>query len=249
MSKLTKKEAIAKIDKIIDKIDLVKTKTYSSPEVAKWRRDARIKLSYVFGKDSEHVKEFENIGFDGPMIITSSTTDSDFDESFQEGLKRVKAILESMVDEINEHWADEDIELKLVKETFWKLLHPRVVELARGRFENGQFADAVEAVLKDINSMVKRIVKDKTGREYDGSDLMNAAFSLNKPIIILDDLNTVTGKNIQQGYMQIFAGAMTGIRNPKAHDNVVIDENRAVHFLFLGSLLMTRLDEKIPPLP
>jgi hypothetical protein len=44
--------------------------------------------------------------------------------------------------------------------------------------------------------------------------------------------------------MQIFAGAMTGIRNPKAHANIIIDSNRAIHFLFLASLLMYVIDEK-----
>jgi len=44
--------------------------------------------------------------------------------------------------------------------------------------------------------------------------------------------------------MQIFAGAMTGIRNPKAHANIVIDRNRAIHLLFLASLLFFKLDER-----
>jgi hypothetical protein len=43
--------------------------------------------------------------------------------------------------------------------------------------------------------------------------------------------------------MQLFAGSMIGIRNPKAHENVVIDKNRAIHFLFLSSLLMYKIDE------
>ena len=43
--------------------------------------------------------------------------------------------------------------------------------------------------------------------------------------------------------MEIFAGAMTGIRNPKAHSNIVLDENRAIHLLHLASLLMYKLDE------
>ncbi len=38
--------------------------------------------------------------------------------------------------------------------------------------------------------------------------------------------------------MQVFAGAMTGIKNPKAHENIVIDEVKAIHFLFLASLLL-----------
>ena len=47
----------------------------------------------------------------------------------------------------------------------------------------------------------------------------------------------------QLGYMEIFAGTMTGIRNPKAHSNIVIDEERGTHLLYLASLLMYKLDE------
>lgn len=45
--------------------------------------------------------------------------------------------------------------------------------------------------------------------------------------------------------MQIFSGAMTGIRNPKTHKNIKIDKKRAIHFLFLASLLMYKTDEQI----
>lgn len=74
---------------------------------------------------------------------------------------------------------------------------------------------------------------------------MTTAFSINSPIIKLTDLTTETGKSIQQGYMQIFAGSMTGIRNPKAHANLQPDKPTTVHLLMLASLLMTKLDERI----
>lgn len=126
----------------------------------------------------------------------------------------------------------------------WELMHPVVVNIARPRFESSHFADSVEAALKEVNDIVRQIVREQTGEELDGADLMNRALSLKKPIIILDDLTMTTGRNIQIGYMQIFSGAMTGIRNPKAHANIQIDATRAIHFLFLASLLLFMLDER-----
>jgi uncharacterized protein (TIGR02391 family) len=117
--------------------------------------------------------------------------------------------------------------------------------VAKSRFDSGHFADAVESALKEINASVKDIVKRKTGNELDGAPLMYAAFSPKNPIIVLDDLSTESGRNMQRGYMEIFAGAMIGIRNPKAHDNIHITENRAKHFLYLSSLLMQKIDERI----
>lgn len=109
----------------------------------------------------------------------------------------------------------------------------------------GYYADAVESALKEINQCVKNIVKNKRGVELDGADLMFQTFSPKTPVIILGDLSSKTGENIQEGYMHIFAGAMKGIRNPKAHENISIDRERATHFIFLASLLMYKLDEAI----
>ena len=36
---------------------------------------------------------------------------------------------------------------------------------------------------------------------------------------------------------------MTGIRNPNAHENLTIDEKRAIHLIFFASLLMFKIDE------
>jgi uncharacterized protein (TIGR02391 family) len=98
--------------------------------------------------------------------------------------------------------------------SIWKLLHPTVVKLARARFESRHYADAAEAVFKEINETVRKLVKNQTGKEYDGANLMQCAFSVTNPILKLDDLGNETGRNIQVGYQQIFSGAMTGIRKP-----------------------------------
>ena len=132
-------------------------------------------------------------------------------------------------------------------EEFWNLLHPIVAKIARTRFESGHFADCVEAALKEVNQAVRATVKARAGEELDGTQLMHKAFSAERPIIVLDDLASVCGKDIQKGYHLIFAGTMIGIRNPKAHANLEIDQIRAIHFLFLASLLMFKLDEQILP--
>lgn len=125
----------------------------------------------------------------------------------------------------------------------WEVLHPGISDVARERFESGHYADAVEAALKEVNQAVKAVVKERTGQEYDGANLMNRAFSPNNPVLTLADLSTQSGRDEQLGYMQLFAGAMTGIRNPKAHANIQIDDIRAVHHLFVASLLRFKMDE------
>ncbi len=128
---------------------------------------------------------------------------------------------------------------------FWEFVHPRICALARPRFEAGFFGDAVESSFKELNDAVKRIVRDTDGRELDGASLMNTAFSPNNPVVRLTPLATATDRDEQQGYMQIMAGSMTGIRNPKAHGNLNPDSTKALHLICLASLLMHRVDERI----
>ena len=128
---------------------------------------------------------------------------------------------------------------------FWQFVHPRVAALARERFEKNFYGDAVEAVYKEVNVAVKRIVGDAVGRRADGAGLMTTAFSVDRPLIKLTALETETDRNIQQGYMQIMAGAMTGIRNPKAHGNLNPSPRKALHLICLASLLMYQIDERV----
>ena len=125
----------------------------------------------------------------------------------------------------------------------WSLVHPAILELARPRMEQGFYADAVESACKVLNSRIREIVKAKTGEELDGSKLMLKAFSVDNPIIRLSSEKTQSANDIQKGYMQIYSGVMTGIRNPKAHDNEIITKEDALRKLIMISLLMLKIDE------
>ena len=131
------------------------------------------------------------------------------------------------------------------KNGIWGLIHHRVVNASKSRFESGHYADSVEAAFKEVNVEVKRRYLDATGKEEDGTTLMRRAFSGDSPAITLTKMDTTTGKNIQEGYQHIFAGAMQGIRNPNAHSNVDTPKENALHLLFLASLLFYKLDEAL----
>jgi uncharacterized protein (TIGR02391 family) len=124
---------------------------------------------------------------------------------------------------------------------FWSLINPKVATEARSRFEAGHYADAVESALKVVAEEVRR----RTGLKTDGSELMHKAFSLKKPHLVFENPIPATKESMQQGYMEIFAGTMTGIRNPKAHGLVQLDRRRCIHFIFLASLLADKIDEAV----
>ena len=134
-----------------------------------------------------------------------------------------------------------DINEELPASGLWALIHPAVAEEAFPRFRNRQYTDAVQAALK----VVAQIVRTRSGLSEDGSSLMQHAFSEKNPRLQFQDENPHIQKDMQIGYMQIFAGTMTGIRNPKAHTLIDIDQQRCIHFIFLTSLLAYKADEAI----
>lgn len=134
-------------------------------------------------------------------------------------------------------------------EGFWSYLHPMIYNVSGTKFNQGFYADSVESAMKEVNSRIKRIYKRYRKEEKDGQDLMRKTFSPTKPLLIFEDLDTESGKNVQEGYMQIFAGAIQAIRNPKAHENMYISREDAIKKLILASLLMEKVDEAIRHTP
>jgi len=125
----------------------------------------------------------------------------------------------------------------------WDLIHPIINRVARSRFESQHFADAVEASFKEVNNIIKKQYYSKSNEEEDGDKLMRKAFSTSQnnnftPIFPLADNSNESGRSIQQGYMDIFAGSMKGIRNPKAHSNITIGADEAWEKLVLASHLI-----------
>ncbi len=112
-------------------------------------------------------------------------------------------------------------------------------------YENKHYAQAVEEAFKRVILEIKRIYQDKTGQLLDGETLMNRAFGcMNQtPVIAFNQLLSREDQDEQQGMMNLFKG-IVGIRNKKAHTNVILDDPvRATEYLSLASLLMRLLDQ------
>ena len=90
-----------------DEIEQVIKKKSFSQEFKKWKRDTEVLLEYVFGTGTRHVTEFNEISY-FPSIWSGSTPDSYFEEVFREGLSTAKTTLQSMIDEVEEYWDNEE---------------------------------------------------------------------------------------------------------------------------------------------
>ena len=224
------------------------------------------KIDNLYKEIRRLMKNYDN-GFQGSytraeiLQITNSIVDiaysqKDSDEYIYQELMRIKNNLFFGFNMVNIFQLGEiKVLLEILKkkyenkisphEVLLEELHPEIKKVSKNKYVDGYFADAVESAFKEINTRVKKIFSQKNPGEKvpDGADLMNRVFSVNNPIIELDDLTNESGVNIQKGYMQMLAGAMTGIRNPKAHANVVITKEEALNSLFFASLLMDKIDK------
>ena len=118
--------------------------------------------------------------------------------------------------------------------------HPRVITASKSLFKNGHYAQAILEAYKAVNNFVK----EKTVLAQDGKALMSKVFSEDAPIIKLNELLSQSDRDEQEGFKFLFMGAMVGIRNPKAHDNVIqTDPHKTLEYLGFASLLMRKIEE------
>lgn len=101
---------------------------------------------------------------------------------------------------------------------------PEISDVCKDLFESGFYNQAVTEAFKALN----KFVQGKSGRE-DISDttLMNLAFSEKDPILHWSARSSTSEKNEQKGYMFLYAGGFTGIRNPCAHEIGWIDDHQS----------------------
>ena len=105
-------------------------------------------------------------------------------------------------------------------------------------FRDGHHSRAVEEAYKYLDNFVKKA----SGIEESGAKLMQAAFSFNNPILMLNAGSNTSEQDEQKGYLQIFAGCMTGIRNPRAHESDWEDsEIHALQLLVFANHLVERV--------
>lgn len=119
------------------------------------------------------------------------------------------------------------------------ILSPEITKACLKLYKDDHNALAVETAFKLINNYVK----SKSGlTSMDGMSLMQTAFSVSNPKIRLTKLKTKSEKDEQLGYMNIFAGCMVGIRNPRAHEHNYQDsERKTFELLILADHLMQKL--------
>lgn len=132
MRDFTKQEATVKLEEIIVEINNLRDESNSSPIFKKWHRDTQVALEYIFGPESRHVKDFNNIRF-FLGAVSNLTPRTEFQKAYVVGLDSATAILESMISEVAQYWDEEHpIDVKAGRKSHSKSSDHRKVFIVHG---------------------------------------------------------------------------------------------------------------------
>ena len=130
----------------------------------------------------------------------------------------------------------------------WSHVHPKIKRASEKLFKDGSYANATCDAFIEINVRVKSLfskLRPDATKIPDGDTVMKTVFSANSPMVKFCDISSETGSNIQKGFMEMLSGAMSALRNPKSHENILISRENAMRQIIFASMLMYKIDEAV----
>lgn len=119
-------------------------------------------------------------------------------------------------------------------------IHEHFPSNVRALFDDGHYSHATFEAFKYIDKEVARL----SSKSDTGYKLMMAAFNEQSPLISLNDLSSMSQTDEQLGFKFLFAGGMSGIRNPRGHEYSIKDDiETCLSHLGFGTMLLRKLEE------
>lgn len=125
-------------------------------------------------------------------------------------------------------------------------VHEDVLEFCKAELLVDNYFHAVFEATKSVADKIRR----KTGLQYDGSQLIDATFSLKAPLLKINPLISETDKSEHTGFANLLKGFFGMFRNTLAHEPKIkwdINERDALDIMALASLMHRRLDTAEKP--
>ena len=122
--------------------------------------------------------------------------------------------------------------------------HQRVLICCREELLVDDYFHAVQEAVKGICDRVREM----SGLLTDGNELIQTAFSVKNPYIVLNSLRTTSEQNQQNGLKEIILGLIHMVRNVTAHELRIrwdINENDAIDILQQVSFVHKYMDQCI----
>jgi len=195
-------------------------------------------LDEVFGQGTADARDF---WIEAAWFRVMSMDWEEKVQGFVVGRERTIKCVTDAIQRLEERLADgeEDTSARALRAYEGLVLHSEIARAATDLYRDGHYANAVEASVKALNGLVRL----RSDLELDGTSLMEKAFSPSNPVLKFNDLSDQSDRDEQKGFMMLFSGAVSGLRNPRAHGFIHDDPERALEFIAFVSLLAKLLDE------
>lgn len=201
-------------------------------------------LVSIFGKGSVEYNRYSIFSLEdtASIIFGQETPIIEIKAGYERGIKQAISSLKTIIELFEENLGDlgETQEGRALKAFGALDIHPEIEQAVSDLFKNGHYASAVEDSCKVLDGLVKI----RSGRhDLSGTELMQQVFSPKKPVLKFNDLASDTDKSEQQGMMFLYSGAMLALRNPRAHEIVEDNPEKALEYIAFLSLLVKSLDK------
>jgi uncharacterized protein (TIGR02391 family) len=197
----------------------------------------------IFGNNTVEYHRFSIYGLDttGVYMMHEAPLHAVIEghkRGIQQAVSKLKTIIELFEEKVGD--LGESPDGRALKAFGALNIHPEIARAVTKLFKDGHYANAVEDACKVLDGLVKT----RSGRhDISGTELMQNVFSAKNPTLKFNDLQTETDKSEQQGMMFLYAGAMLAFRNPRAHQIIEDDPEKALEYIAFLSLLAKSLNK------
>lgn len=219
--------AIPKIERRIADLKAVKVDSINSEDdlhsLEALKKKIDDTLMEIYGSDSQDYYRYRISSLDATVDVHSISFIDDRgpqpashrQSGIKTGINNAITTLESALSIMKERMGDsgEDAASRSIRAYAGLDLHMEIARAATKLYQDGHYSNAVEAAVKRLNGLVRL----RSDLEVDGTTLMERAFNPTNPILCFNALADQSDKDEQKGFMNMFSGAVSGLRNPRAH--------------------------------
>jgi hypothetical protein len=160
---MKQEKSVELIQKQIDLIDDIKSQERFSQSFKRWKRDTEIIIEKIFGNNTRHLTDFDNISY-SLWAFSTSTPEHKWQKAFLDGMETAKSVLTSMREEIIQFSEEDDNAEKTVDKNSLAL-----VEKICNRFH---------LIANQIRTRHESRPTIEIKDEYDVQDLLHAILKL-----------------------------------------------------------------------
>ena len=119
-------------------------------------------------------------------------------------------------------------------------IHPEVLKYCKSELMRD---DYFHAIFEATKGLAQRI-REMANCQGDGAALVDRVFSIDRPILAFNALQTDTEKSEHKGFATLLKGCFLAARNPRAHEPRILyrSEDDVADYLSLISMLHRKLD-------